>query len=305
MNGTPKRGLLAAVFVLLILVWGTTWGAITFSLQGFPPLFGLSLRFFLGSALLCAALWWRGGWQRPTPRLWGLWISQACFAFGVAYGITYWAEQWVPSGLVAVLFATFPLWVAVFGYFILPEERLGVLGMVGLVLGFGGVGVIFSDDLTALGGPGVAFAATFTLISPMSAAINQVWLKRWGRGYSSLLLTGPPIAAAGVFMLGLSTLVESGREITPTWPAIASVVYLGCIGTALTFALYYWLMEHVSAIHLSLITFGTPVVAVWLGAAFLNEPVTLRIILGAAFVLAGVGFVVRPLQSKKRTEASL
>lgn len=300
MTDSPGKGLLAAVFTLLILVWGTTWGAITFSLEGFPPLFGLSLRFFLGAAILCAAMAWKRVWQRPTPRLWGLWVSQAFFAFGIAYGITYWAEQWVPSGLVAVLFATFPLWVAVFGYFVLPEERLGVLGIVGLVLGFGGVGVIFSNDWSALGGAEVAFAASFTLISPISAAVNQVWMKRWGRGFSALLLTGPPIAAAAVFMLGLSFLWElgpsTGHAITPTWPAVASVIYLGALGTAVTFGLYYWLMQHVSAIRLSLITFGTPVVAVWLGAAFLNEPVTLRIILGAALVLAGVGFVIRPVR---------
>ena len=294
MNEAPGKGLIAATFAFLILVWGTTWGAITFSLEGFPPLFGLSLRFFLGSAILCAALTWRRGWQRPTPRLWGLWISQCIFAFGVAYGITYWAEQWVPSGLVAVLFATFPLWVAVFGYFVLPEERLGLLGLVGLVLGFGGVGVIFSDDWSALGGTGVAAAAAMTLISPASAAVNQVWIKRWGKGFSALLLTGPPIGIAALMMLGLSALWESGRPFTPTGPAVMSVIYLGALGTAVTFGLYYWLMQHVSAIRLSLITFATPVVAVWLGAVLLNEPLTLRIVAGAALVLAGVGFVVRP-----------
>lgn len=291
---SPGKGLIAAVFAFLILVWGTTWGAITFSLQGFPPLFGLSLRFFLGSAILCIALTMRGGWQRPTPRLWGLWASQCVFAFGVAYGITYWAEQWVPSGLVAVLFSTFPLWVAVFGYFVLPEERLGVGGLLGLVLGFGGVAVIFSDDWSALGGAGVLFAASICLISPASAAVNQVWIKRWGKGYGSLLLTGPPIGIAALMMLGLSALWEQGRPITPTWPAVLSVIYLGALGTAVTFGLYYWLMQHVSAIRLSLITFATPVVAVWLGAAFLDEPVTLRIVVGAALVLMGVGFVIRP-----------
>lgn len=298
MSRAPGKGLIAAVFTLLILVWGTTWGAITFSLDGFPPLFGLSLRFFLGSAILCAALWLRGGWTRPGPRLWGLWASQAFFAFTIAYGITYWAEQWVPSGLVAVLFSTFPLWVAVFGYFVLPEERLGALAIVGLVLGFAGVAVIFSNDWSALGGPGVLLAASFTLISPASAAVNQVWIKRWGKGFSPLLLTGPPIGAAAFLMLTLSALWElgpdSGHAITPTGPAIASVVYLGVLGTAVTFGLYYWIMQHVSAIRLSLITFATPVVAVWLGAAFLGEPVTLRILVGAALVLAGVGFVIRP-----------
>ncbi|MDA8017462.1 MAG: EamA family transporter [Thermoanaerobaculia bacterium] len=295
---SPGRGLLAAVFAFLILVWGTTWGAITFSLEGFPPLFGLSLRFFLGSAILCAALVWRHEWQRPTPRLWGLWLSQTFFAFSVAYGITYWAEQWVPSGLVAVFFATFPLWVAVLGYFVLPEERLGLLGVIGLFLGFGGVAVIFSTDWSGLGGPGVAFAAAFTLISPLSAAVNQVWIKRWGRGFSPLLLTGPPVGAAAFLMLGLSALWEFGpgtdHTITPTWPAVAAVVYLGVPATAGAFGLYYWLMERVSAIRLSLITFATPVVAVWLGVAFLDEPLTVQSLLGAGLVLAGVGFVMLP-----------
>lgn len=294
MGDAPSRALLAAVFAFLILVWGTTWGAIVFSLEGFPPLLGLSLRFFLGSAILCVALRVRRTRISLTPRLWGLWASQTIFAFGFAYGITYWAEQWVPSGLVAVLFATFPLWVAVFGFFVLPEERLGWAGLVGLAVGFGGVGVIFSDDLSALGGPGVAFAASVALISPASAAVNQVWIKRWGKGVDVLVLTGPPIGAAAFVMLGLSALWESGREITPTAPSVVAVIYLALFGTALTFGLYYWLMQHVSAIRLSLITFATPVVAVVLGTVFLGEPLTWRIVAGAALVLAGVAFVIRP-----------
>ncbi len=281
----PGRLLAAATALLLTLIWGTTWAAIRVSLEGFPPFTGLALRFALGAAILLLAA--RAGGVRfgrsrhEVP----LWAVQCLFAFGLAYALVYWAEQWVPSGLTAVLFSTLPFFVALFAYFLIPEERLGVLGLAGMAIGFGGVALIFSDDLSLLGGAEVRTAALVLLIAPASVAFSEVVIKRWGHEVHALSLTAVPMAAAAVLMGGLAAWIEADRPVTPTPAAVAAVLYLAVVGSAVAFSLFFWLLKHVTVTQLSLIAYGIPVVAVAVGTVFLDEPLTLRMALGAALVM--------------------
>jgi drug/metabolite transporter (DMT)-like permease len=223
-----------------------------------------------------------------------LWVVNAAFSFCGSYGIVYWAEQRVTSGLTAVLFATFPLFVAGLGHFVLPGERLSRLGAAGTLVGFSGVVVIFSEDLSRLGGPGVAAAAAVMLLSPFVSAIANVAIKRWGAGIHPLSLTAVPMALTGVVMGTLAALVEGDRAISWTGPAVGSLLYLSLAGSALTFTLYFRLLARIPANRLSLITYAIPVVAVAVGTAFLDEPLTARVVAGAALVVGGVALAVRP-----------
>lgn len=290
----PSDRLAAAVFALLVLVWGTTWGAVRLSLEGYPPLMGVSLRFALASAVLFALARYWGVDMRPDRRRLTLWFVQALCAFGISYGLVYWAEQWVPSGLVAVLFSTLPIWVTLIAYPFLPGERLDRLGMLGIVLGFGGVALIFADDLSALGGPQVRFAAALVLLAPVAAGIAQVVVKKLGEGQHSLTLVAPPMAMSALAMGLLSWLFESDRTVSMTLRPTLAVLYLALFGSALTFTLFFWLLQHRSAIGVSLIAYGTPVVAVVVGTVFLDEPITTQIVLGALLVIGGVAFVATP-----------
>ncbi|MEM9598092.1 MAG: EamA family transporter [Acidobacteriota bacterium] len=290
----PTPAVALAVSALLVGIWGTTWAAVRISLDGYPPLLGISMRFALGSALLLilARAW--GVDLRPDRRLAAMWLVQSAFAFGISYGLVYWAEQWVPSGLVAVLFSTLPFFVVLFSYPLLPVERLDGLGLFGLVVGFGGVAVIFSDDLAALGGEQVRFAAMVVLIAPFSAGFAQVAIKKWGQGYHSLALTAPPMGLSALVMGGLSLVVEADRAVPGgTWPTVA-VFYLGVFGSALAFSLFFWLLQHVSAIRMAMVAYAMPVVAVAVGTLFLNETLTWTIAMGAGLVILGVVFVARP-----------
>ncbi len=172
-----RYGALAA----LILVWGTTWAAIRLGLEGIPPLAGVALRFGLAAAVLALVARWRGvplGGGRRLRRLW--WIN-TLFTFSIPYGVVYWAEQWVPSGLAAMLFATYPLFVAALAWLWLPAERLRPPALAGIGLGFAGIALIYSEDLTALGGGEVDLAAAVFLLSPAASALASVQVKRWGR----------------------------------------------------------------------------------------------------------------------------
>ena len=233
------------------------------------------------------------------PRERRLWVLSAALNFCLSYGIIYWAEQWVPSGLSSVLFATFPLMTAGVAHFALPGERLRPSSLVGVLVGFLGVAVIFSEDFQALGGPQVAFAAAVMLISPLSAAFGSVSIKKWGQGIHPLSLSAMPMAITAVVMGGLAFLLEADRTVRFDRASVLSLLYLAVFGSAITFTIYFWLLKGLPATKLSLFNYATPVVAVAVGSLWLDEPVTLRILLGTALVVAGVAWAVRTKSSNQ------
>jgi drug/metabolite transporter (DMT)-like permease len=288
----PGRLAIAGTFAVLTLVWGTTWAAIRIGLTGMPPFTGVALRFLVAAALLfllSPAMGVRYGCSPVERRLW---LINGALSFCVSYGVVYWSEQWVPSGLASVLFATFPLFVAILAHFVLPAERLTARAVAGILTGFGGVAVIFSEDFALLGGPRVAVASLVMLVSPLVSAVATVAIKRWGRDIHPVSISAVPMAMSVVIMGGVALAVERGREVRFDAVSVLALLYLAIFGSALSFSLYYWLMRHISATRLSLIAYSTPVVAVAVGAVFLHEPVTPRTIAGSALVVAGVALAV-------------
>jgi drug/metabolite transporter (DMT)-like permease len=289
----PGPALATATFILLTLIWGTTWATIRIGLEGIPPFAGVALRFGIASVVLlalCRALGVRLGRQRHEVMRW---LVNAALAFCVSYGVVYWAEQWVPSGLTAVLFATFPLFVALLAHFALPGERLVPASLVGVVLGFGGVAVIFSEDFTLLGGSQVAVASAVMLVSPVAAAIASVAIKRFGKNIHPFSLTAIPMGLTAVIMGAVSFALERDRELTFDRTSVAALLYLAIFGSAVTFTLYYWLLSHISATRVSLIAYLVPLVAVGIGAGLMDEPLTLRTLAGTILVIGGVALTVR------------
>jgi drug/metabolite transporter (DMT)-like permease len=292
---TMRSGRLAihATLALLVLIWGTTWAAIRVGLQGIPPLAGVALRFGIAAAallLLTPVFGVRLG-RSPIERR--LWWANALLTFSLSYGVLYWSEQWVPSGLAAVLFATLPLMVALFAHLLLPGERLTLAGSLGILVGFSGVAVIFSEDFDLLGGSHVARAAAVCLLAPLASALAAVLIKRWGKDVHPLSITAVPMALASLLMGGMAAVAERGRPIVFDRPAVLALLYLALFGSALTFSLYFWLLARLPATSLSLINYAIPVVAVGVGTLWLGEPLTPRVVAGTALVIAGVAVALR------------
>lgn len=288
----PSATALGITLTVLCLIWGTTWAVIQVGLRGIPPFTGVALRFGLAGALLLAISLWRGVRLGRTPRERRLWVVNALLAFCGSYGIVYWSEQWVPSGLAAVLFATYPLFVTLLAHALLPGEPLRWVELVGVLIGFGGVGVIFSEDFAALGGSQVALAAVVMLGSPLVSAVASVAIKKWGSDIHTLSIAGVPMAMAAGLMGALALGFERERELTWDAVSISALLYLAIAGSAVTFTLYYWLLQHMPAKRLALIAYIVPVVAVGIGA-LRGEPLTLRMLLGAGFVVLGVALTVQ------------
>jgi drug/metabolite transporter (DMT)-like permease len=286
-----SRGLLLGAFVLLTLVWGTTWAAIRIGLAGIAPFTGVALRFAIAGTLLLALVPRFGIRLGRSRREWGLWILNGLLSFCASYSIVYWSEQYIPSGLAAVLFATNPLFVAVLAHVWLPGERLSPGAVTGLLLGFLGVAVIFSDDLRLLGSERVRAAATVMLASPLASALASVAVKRWGAGVHPVSLAAVPMLICAAVVGPVALVVERDRPLVLDARSVAALLYLAVFGSALTFTVYYWLLARVSASRASLISYTIPIVAVAVGALALDEPIRPRMITGSALVLAGVGAV--------------
>ena len=289
----PGKGRLVAAFAVLVLIWGTTWAAIRVGLAGIPPFTGIALRFTLAGALLLALAPRFGVRLGRSRRERWLWVANAVLSFGISYSVVYWCEQYIPSGLAAVLFATNPLLVAAFAHFTLPGERLSLAAVAGLLLGFAGVAVIFSDDLRLLGGERVRAAALLMLVSPLVSAVSMILIKRWGKGIHPLSLAAVPMLMAGIAMGGIAFAFERGRTLVFDAASVGALLYLAVLGSAVTFTAYYWLLARVSATRVALTSYLIPIVAVAVGALAFDEPVRPRLLAGSALVLAGVVVVSR------------
>jgi drug/metabolite transporter (DMT)-like permease len=291
--GSPGRGRLIAGFLLLTVIWGTTWAAIRIGLDGVPPFTGVAVRFAIAGTLLLAL-------ARPFDVRLGrgrhekvLWVVNGLLSFCISYAAVYWSEQYIPSGLAAVLFATYPLFVAALAHFLLPGERLSGIAVGGMVLGFAGVAVIFSDDLTLLGGETVQQAALVMLVSPVVSAVASVVIKRWGSDVPPLSLAAVPMLIAGVVMGAVALLVERHRPLVFDARSVGALLYLALLGSAVTFTIYYWLLARVKATQVALMSYLIPIVAVAVGAVLFDEPLRPRLLAGSALVLAGVVIVSR------------
>ncbi|HEX9724122.1 MAG TPA: EamA family transporter [Vicinamibacteria bacterium] len=286
----PRRALVALAFGLVCLIWGTTWAAIQIGLRGIPPFSGVAIRFAIAATVLLAVAWATGVRLGRTRRERMLWLGNGILSFIIAYGVVYWSEQWIPSGLAAVLFATYPLFVAIVGHFGLPNEAVSPRELVGIAVGFGGVGVIFSEDVT-LGGPEVYLAALVMLISPLAAAFGTVAVKRWGSGIHPFSLAGGPMAVASGVMGMLAVWLERTRTFVWNFESIGSILYLAICGSAVAFFLYYWLLSILPAKRLALTAYIIPLVAVLVGM-LRGESFHSQVLVGGALVVTGVALAV-------------
>ena len=298
------RPLALAAIALIILVWGSTWAVIRVGLVGVPPLAGISLRFLLAGTVL-----WLIGLVNRVPFGKGhnekrLWLATATFTFIICYIVVYWGEQYVTSGLASVLWATYPLFVAVIARVVIPSEVIPRATVAGMVVSLAGLALIYSEDVRLLGGPKVLFAAVIFLLSPLSSAVGSVCVKRWGQGSNPLATTAIPMIITGVVVGALALVLERDRRLVFDATSVGAIVYLALVGTALAFGVYFWLLNHFPATRLAITANVTPLVALVIGATIMDEPMSPRVLLGSAIVLAGVALAVLPRALRKASAGS-
>ncbi len=287
----PSARTITAGIALLCLIWGSTWLVIREGLRDLPPFTSLAARLLVAGALFALVgpfVARKEGGQRPSLQLS---MVHGFFVVALPYGIIYWAETTLSSGLTSVLWSVYPLLLGLTAHLLLPAERLVPSQWIGLCVGFFGVALMFATDIAEAGAASVR-SGLVLLASPALSALGTTLLKRHGQGTSSALLNRNGMCLAALSLAILSWTAESGLPVRWSSAAIASVFYLALVGTVLAFGLYFWLLRHAPATRLSLIAYCTPVVAVTLGGTVGGEKIGFATLAGMALVFAGIGLVL-------------
>ncbi|RCK75178.1 MAG: Permease of the drug/metabolite transporter (DMT) superfamily [Ignavibacteriae bacterium] len=274
-------------FILASLIWGSTWLAIKIGLESIPPFYAAAFRFSVAVVVLFLIITLRGmplPLDIPSIKLYTI---AALMSFSVPFAMVYWGQQFIPSGLSSLLFALYPFMVGIFSHFLLPNERLNIFKVAGIILGFIGIFIIFSQD--------ISWSGTFSLYGMIAVitsciiqALSLVLIKKYGENVDAFHLNTGGMGLSVIILFLFAFLFEDFNDVHFNIAGVGSVLYLGIIGSVVTFSTYFWMLKRVEAVYLSLLAFITPILAVILGAIILNEKLGTHIIQGGALVLVGI-----------------
>ena len=280
------------VWLILCGIWGSTWLFIKLGLADLPPLTFAGIRFVCASLILTLLILARGvRWPRKRNQ-WIVIAVVGLLQFSLNYGLVFWGEQRISSGLAAVLQSTFPAFGLVIAHFYLPNERLTAKKVIGVLLGFVGVAVIFSDQLT-IAGKGALLGSIALVMSAFFGSYGNVLVKAYGTQIDPFVLAAGQMVCGFPPLLALGIATE-GNPFRLHWTPVAvlSLAYLVVVGSVIAFTLYYWLVRHMDVTNTMLIGLVTPVVAVVLGMIVLHEQLNWRLFAGAACIISGIGMIV-------------
>jgi len=274
------------IFIALVAVyisWGSTYLAIRIALQELPPLFMMGIRFFFVGVVLYVFLRLRGApvpngvqWRNAT-------IIGAFLFLGGSAGVAY-AEQWVPSGLAALVIATTPLWTVLFTG--IWNEWPTRSEWAGLILGLAGIVLLnFESDLLAN-----PLGAAALLVAAASWAFGSAWSRRLALPKGQM--TGAvQMIMGGAIVLLVSLLIGERIEIVPTWRSLSAVLYLAVFGSLVGFTAYMHLLTRVRPALATSYAYVNPVFAVALGVWLAGEKITFIGITAMLVIVAGVVLV--------------
>ncbi|MGD2120021.1 MAG: DMT family transporter [Chromatiales bacterium] len=274
-----------AAYIGVILIWTTTPLAIKWSGESAGFLFGVTGRMVIGVVLASALLYLSGKrllWHRKAR---ATYMAGGLGIYG-AMSLVYWGVQFIPSGWVSIIFGLSPVITGVLAAIWLQESALTPTRLLGMFLGLSGLFLVFAEGVE------VSLQSTLGIVavvlSTLVHSFSTVWVKKIAAALPGMTITtGSLVVAVLLFLL---TWFVTGAQ----WPqhlsqrSVGAIVYLGVIGSVLGFALYFYVLTHVQATRVSLITLITPVTALLLGAIFNDEVISLQVWLGVSVISLGL-----------------
>lgn len=280
------------VWIVLCLIWGSTWIFIKFGLNDLPPITFASARFVLSVSILIPVIYFQELPWPNTAREWRLIALTGFLQFSINYSAVFWAEQYITSGLAAVLQSMITVFGLVLAWIFLPAERITPLKISAVAIGIIGVAVIFADQLRVESA--LAFVASVAIvIGAYAAAQASILIKAKGTDlHPASLLCAQMIC--GLPAILIYAFVQEGDPLEHTWSlsAILSVLYLSLFGTIAAFWLYYWLLVRIESTKAMMISLVTPLLAVVIGNIVLGETLPPQTVVGGALILAAIGVIV-------------
>ena len=272
-------------YISVILLWATTPLAIKWSGEGPGFLFGVTARMTIGTVCVFIAMVMMRqhlAWHRKARQTY---LAVALQIYGSMLAV-YWAAQFIPSGWISVIFGLTPLMTALLAALFLGERSLTLGKLLAYGLGVGGLAIMFGSALQL--GYEAVLGISGVLVSSFLQSVSSVWIKRIAAKLPALS------QVAGGLLLALPAYLFTWSIADGHWPAVirpislAAIIYLGVIATTIGFVLYYYLLTHLPATRVALITLVSPLLALMLGHTINHEPLTLKIVFGTLLILSAL-----------------
>jgi drug/metabolite transporter (DMT)-like permease len=289
-QNAPPRWKTLLAFAIIYFVWGSTFLAIRVGVHEVPPFLFAAMRFLIAGLVLCGWMMAQGE-RSPTARQWISVLSLALLIFVFDYGLLFWAEQRVASGIAAVMMATIPVFMALSEIIILGTQRLTVYLASALLIGVGGVAVLMSHSLNIGGKPIDTAGAAALIVAAISWSISSALTRKLPLPTSKVMSSGAQMLAGGVLLTLAAATLGEFRNFHPRAVSSAawlSLAYLIVAGSIVGFTAYVWLIHHESPTKVGTYAYVNPLVAVLVGYFLGGEALNARTILGTVFVLISV-----------------
>lgn len=305
MTTTRTHTLAYVAFVTVCVVWGTTYLAISVALETVPVLLVAGLR-WMAAGVVMSGLMLATGRGLPKPRLWAPLALLAILMNVVGNGFVVFAQQFVASGLTAVLIATTPFWSALLERLLPNGERFTTRSLTGLALGFSGIVVLVWPEMTNGGASGRNFVIGVIAIqlACIGWVIGTSFAKRHELGDNPFPSTALQMVFSGIMLISAATANGDWATLSFTPRTIAAMLYLAIAGSLIAYSAYIYAIQHLPLQLVSLYAYINPMIAVALGTLLLDEPLSARVLIAAVLVLAGTWIVGRRGVARKTpTEA--
>ncbi len=282
---------LALAFVAIYLIWGSTYLAIRYAVETIPPLVTAGVRHSVAGGILLAWAWARG--FRPTRAHWISGVAVGALFFLVGHGTLHWAEQYVGSGLAALLIATEPMFILILAWS-MGQQRIRRLSALGLGLGVIGVATLTGAELTVKGSSLLGLLAV--LLGSLAWAAGVVISPRLKLPTDALGRTAVPLVCGAVMLLAAAGI--TGEFHATHWASISlksvlGLAYLIVFGSVVAFTAYTWLLQRCPPALVATHTYANPVVAVFLGWLLAGERLTMRVGLASTAILGAIVLIRR------------
>ncbi len=275
------------LFMIMVLIWSTTWAALKIGLEDTPPAVGLSVRFAIAAVVLITLCKIRKIKFLFTSAHIRLYLIVGIFNMALSYFFTYYGTQFIPSSLSSILWSTMPIMLGIQAHFFIQEEKLNLTRFFAILIATIGVMMILSDQKLIINKK-VLSGSLIVLLAVFMGTFPNIYTKKFKPGYNPLVLTGMAMAIASIFHALYAAFMQQWQTANWTLASIGSAVYLGIFGSAVTFSIYYYLIRKMSVVKVSFLTFITPITASIIGWIFLNETITFKEMLGCFIIFSGI-----------------
>ncbi len=294
-----KKNFLAYLALAAVcIIWGTTYLALRVGVTQFPPFLFSALRFIIAGPLLIVFMMTLGkATLPPKETIFHQAISGLCMVT-LGVGVVGWAEMRVSSGLAAIICSMIPIYIILINLLVTSEERPTRPHLAGLIIGSGGIIMIFGEHLTEFSETSYAVSILAIFLANISWAFGTVWIKKQNQNSNPFLNAGLQMFFGGIFLVPMSLAFDDYGSIQWSGGVVPSLVYLILIGSVAAYTCYSYAIKNLPVTLVSLYAYINPIVAVVLGWLLLAEKFNLRIGIGILVTIAGIYIVNRGYQLK-------